>query len=241
MEEPLSPLSPTETFCFDCHSEVSCFNQCCRDLNQFLTPYDILRLKKHFTLPAKEFLERYTQSHEGPGTGLPIITLKTEKASGFACPFLEASGCGVYENRPSSCRMYPLARMVTRSRENGQTSELFYLIKEEHCLGTANDRSWTTAKWVEDQGLSDYNKINDQLMKIIQLKNSLKPGPLDPKSVRLFHMACYDLDDFRYHVFEKGLLDDFGLDIDTKARIKEDDVALLEVGLSWIRQVLFDT
>ena len=78
-------------------------------------------------------------------------------------------------------------------------------------------------------------------MEIIRLKNSLKPGPLDPKSVRLFHMACYDLDDFRYHIFEKGILDDFGLDSDTKARIKEDDVALLGVGLSWIRQVLFGT
>ena len=239
MEEPLSPLSSTDTFCFDCHSEVSCFNQCCRDLNQFLTPYDILRLKKHLNLTAKEFLERYTVSHLGPETGLPIITLKTERATGFACPFLEATGCSVYENRPSSCRMYPLARMVTRSRETGQTTELFYLIKEEHCLGTANKRSWTTAQWIEDQGLSDYNRTNDRLMEIIQLKNSLKPGPLDPKSVRIFHMACYDQDDFRYHIFEKGLLDDFNLDSDTKARIEEDDLALLEVGLSWIKKELF--
>ena len=241
MEAALSPLSPTDTFCFDCHPLVSCFNQCCRDLNQFLTPYDIIRLKKHLNLTAKEFLEKYTKSHIGPETGLPIITLKMERATGFACPFLSEAGCRVYENRPSSCRMYPLARMLTRSRETGRTTELYYLIKEDHCLGTANTRSWTTAQWVEAQGLSDYNRTNDQLMDIIQLKNTLKPGPLDPKSVRLFHLACYDQDDFRYHIFEKGLLDNYDLDTETRARIRDDDLALLEVGLSWIRRVLFDT
>ena len=137
MDEPLSPLTSTEKFRFDCHPEVPCFNQCCRDLNQFLTPYDILRLKNHFKVTSKEFLDRYTVSHVGPETGLPIITLKTEKATGFACPFVEESGCGVYENRPSSCRMYPLARMVSRSRDTGQTSELYYLIEEAHCQGAA--------------------------------------------------------------------------------------------------------
>ena len=239
MDEPLSPLTSTEKFRFDCHPEVPCFNQCCRDLNQFLTPYDILRLKNHFKVTSKEFLDRYTVSHVGPETGLPIITLKTEKATGFACPFVEESGCGVYENRPSSCRMYPLARMVSRSRDTGQTSELYYLIEEAHCQGAAGEKAWTAAQWVEDQGLAEYNRTNDQLMEIIQLKNSLKPGPLDPKSVRLFHLACYDLDDFRTHIFEKGLLDDVDLDDDTRERIKEDDLALLEVGLSWIKQVLF--
>ncbi len=239
MEEPLEPLSPTETFGFACHPAISCFNQCCRDLNQFLTPYDILRLKHHFELSAKDFLAKYTESHLGPGTGLPIITLKTERSTGFACPFLETGGCGVYENRPSSCRMYPLARMVTRSRETGETTELYYLLKEPHCLGTTQERAWTADQWVKDQGLAEYNQMNDQLMEIIQLKNSLKPGPLDPKSVRFFHLACYDMDDFRRHIFEKGLLDDADLDGDTRARIKEDDVALLEVGLSWIKQVLF--
>ena len=34
------------TFKFSCHPKVSCFNQCCRDVNIFLTPYDVLRMKK---------------------------------------------------------------------------------------------------------------------------------------------------------------------------------------------------
>lgn len=38
-------LSDDEPFYFDCQSRVPCFNACCRDLNQFLTPYDIDRLK----------------------------------------------------------------------------------------------------------------------------------------------------------------------------------------------------
>jgi len=36
-------LTRDDTFTFACHPGVSCFNQCCRDVNIFLTPYDIIR------------------------------------------------------------------------------------------------------------------------------------------------------------------------------------------------------
>ena len=45
MDDVISPLSLTDTFAFSCSARVACFNDCCRDLNQFLMPYDILRLK----------------------------------------------------------------------------------------------------------------------------------------------------------------------------------------------------
>ncbi|MEZ4604032.1 MAG: YkgJ family cysteine cluster protein [Desulfobacterales bacterium] len=35
------------------------------------------------------------------------------------CPFVTADGCRVYQNRPSSCRMYPLIRVVRRARADG--------------------------------------------------------------------------------------------------------------------------
>ena len=78
MENYMTPLSTNDTFLFSCSKKVSCFNECCRDLNQFLTPYDILRLKHHLDLSSNIFLERYTTQQVGPETGLPIITLKPE-------------------------------------------------------------------------------------------------------------------------------------------------------------------
>ncbi|RUA03022.1 MAG: YkgJ family cysteine cluster protein, partial [Deltaproteobacteria bacterium] len=50
------PLSTKDTFIFHCHPEISCFNGCCRDLNQFLYPYDILRLTGHLKLHSSQFL-----------------------------------------------------------------------------------------------------------------------------------------------------------------------------------------
>ena len=38
-------LSPESKFRFSCHKGLSCFTQCCGDVNIFLTPYDVLRLK----------------------------------------------------------------------------------------------------------------------------------------------------------------------------------------------------
>ena len=56
MDPELTPISPQDTFRFSCSPVVVCFNECCRDLNQFLTPYDILRLKNHLGLSSGEFL-----------------------------------------------------------------------------------------------------------------------------------------------------------------------------------------
>lgn len=239
MEPTIMPLAMDDTFTFACGEHVPCFNECCRDLNQFLTPYDILRLKRRFGMPSDLFLQRYTRQHTGPETGLPIITLKANRASELKCPFVTPSGCSVYEDRPSSCRTYPLARVVSRSRETGQVAEQYMLLKEPHCLGFNEKRSQTVREWIADQGISIYNEMNDRLMKIISLKNRRAPGQLDMKSRHLFHMALYDLDTFRSQIFENSMLGDFNPDADTLEAIRKDDVALLKLGYKWIKRILF--
>jgi hypothetical protein len=57
------PISIDDTFKFSCSAKVPCFNECCQDLNQFLTPYDILCLKNHLGMTSGAFLERYTTTH----------------------------------------------------------------------------------------------------------------------------------------------------------------------------------
>ena len=86
MDNIIGPLLSTDTFLFLCSEQVACFNGCCRDLNQFLTPYDILRLKNRLGISSTLFLRQYTREHIGPGTGLPVVTLKIDRASGLICP-----------------------------------------------------------------------------------------------------------------------------------------------------------
>ncbi|MBW2012061.1 MAG: YkgJ family cysteine cluster protein [Deltaproteobacteria bacterium] len=239
MSNEMTPLSLDDTFSFSCTKSVPCFNECCRDLNQFLTPYDILRLKNHFDMSSNLFLERYTMQHIGPESGFPIITLKTNDTSELTCPFVTPEGCSVYKNRPSSCRTYPLARVASRSRETGRITEHYMLLKEPHCLGFNQPKTQTVREWIVSQDIAVYNEMNDLLMEIISLKNRLMPGPLDIKSRMFFYMACYDLDTFRSHIFEKGILKDHNLDADTLDSVKKDDEALLKLGLKSIKKVFF--
>lgn len=239
MDTAITPVSETDSFIFKCSSRTPCFNDCCRDLNQYLTPYDILRMKTQLGLTSEVFLRQYTRSYTGQESGLPVITLRTTPDSGFECPFVRPEGCLVYENRPASCRLYPLARALTRSRETGMFSEQYFLMKEAHCKGFVSGSRWTVREWLKDQNIAPYNEMNDQMMDIIHLKNTLRPGPLDLKSSQMFHLAFYDLDTFKIHVFEKGILNNQNVAPDVLDRARADDVELLKLGMSWIKKVLF--
>ncbi len=232
-------LMPDDRFRFACSEQVLCFNECCRDLNQFLTPYDILRLKNGLKLSSSEFLDQYTLQHTGPQTGFPVITLKAADRKELRCPFVTPGGCSVYEHRPSSCRIYPLIRLVSRSRETGKISEQYAIIQEDHCKGFEENRSQTVREWISSQELAEYHEMNDLMMEIIALKNQYHPEPLDMKSRHIFHLALYDLDNFRQQIFENGLLDQFGLNDEMFRLIRKDDVELLKIGFQWVRKVLF--
>ena len=242
MGNHMIPLSQNDRFTFSCARNVPCFNECCRDLNQFLTPYDILRLKSRLGLSSSRFLERYASQQIGPETGLPVIILKTNDPGALKCPFVTPSGCSVYEDRPSSCRTYPLMRLASRSRDTGETTERFILLKESHCLGFNQGRTWTVNEWIESQKVSFYNEMNDMLLELIALKNR-RPGSLDIKSRFYFHMALYDIDTFRTHIFEKNILDQWNSENSDAVPwdiIENDDIALLKLGHQWIKKILFD-
>jgi Fe-S-cluster containining protein len=207
-------------------------------LNQLLTPYDILRLKNHLEISSGEFLRNYTSRHTGPESGLPIVTLKPRDLQKLTCPFVSENGCRVYENRPSSCRTYPLMRAVTRSRSTAEMIAQFMLLRESHCLGFEADKTRTLQQWIDDQGIAVYNENNDKLMQIISLKNRRIPGPLDIKSSRLFFTALYDLDKFKWQIQHSGLLDNLKINSGIIDTAVENDVALLDLALIWIEHAL---
>jgi Fe-S-cluster containining protein len=231
-EAQIEELTEDDPFHFDCHRQVPCFNQCCRDLNQFLTPYDIIRLKNHLNLTADLFLKTYTETHFGPQTRLPVITLKP--GEGGACPFVTPSGCSIYENRPSSCRMYPIIRVLSRSRESGEKYIRYALLKEPHCRGFEQSRQITVREWMTGQGLLPFNEMNDLMMDIVSLKNQNMPGYLTDDSARLFFTLCYDMEGFR-----DGVCDLSGRRIDVPEMAINDDMELLRFGMAYLKQNVF--
>ena len=239
MDDPIQPIAADETFRFECTKDVPCFNACCRNLNQFLTPYDILQLKNHIGIPSGEFLEKYTTRNIGPETGLPVISLKPLPGGDLLCPFVAPEGCSVYLSRPSSCRIYPVARAVSRNRNTGQVSEHFALLKEDHCCGFEQSKTQTVKEWMRNQDVIVCNQVIDLFLEIISLKARLLPGSLDLRSEQLFHIALYDIDAFKKQVFEDGLANDMHLEEAFLNELKKDEIELLKFGHELVKKVIF--
>lgn len=238
MEDLLRPIAATEWFQFACTPQVACFNACCRDLVQALTPYDALRLRRGLRLASGPFLSRFTRRHTGPGSGLPVATLVPADRGLRRCPFVAPSGCRVYPDRPASCRIYPLVRSVRRSRATGELTESFYLLREPHCRGFEASARQAVAEWVAGQGLSDYNRENDRLLDLIALKNRKHPRPLSPETGDRIFTALYDPDAFRAELAGGRLPGAAALIEEFPGAARGEDLALLHAGLAWVQRLL---
>ena len=164
--ESLPAIRADETFCFDCNPEVPCFNRCCSELTLPLTPYDVMRLRRHLGLSSEDFISRHTAMQRYPDTGFPMPLLRMSDMPDEPCPFVTPAGCSVYESRPSACRAYPLGRGTTLG-ENGAVVERFFIVGEDHCHGFDVGVDRTPHEWFADQGLTEYNAANDRYMRLM--------------------------------------------------------------------------
>jgi len=231
-------LNTESVFCFKCHPDVPCFNQCCGDVNIFLTPYDIIRLKHNLGISSTELLKKYTISPFDQNLKYPIILMQMDPKTN-RCPFVKEKGCSVYTDRPWACRMYPLG-LATPGEDSDELDEEFYfLLKESVCKGFEENREISVSKWLDDQGISEYNKMGMDFKDITTHKYFMEGGQLTPDRVEMFFLACYDVDRFRKFVFDSSFFNKFEVDEKTKARIKEDDLEMLKFGYQWLKFALF--
>ena len=193
-ESEIFSIQQDEPFRFDCGPHVPCFNACCRDLSQYLSPYDVFRLKMHLGISSSAFLENHALRHDGPRSMLPVITLKPAPGPDRKCPFVTSEGCTVYPHRPASCRMYPVMRMAKRDRITGAVREEHLLIREPHCRGFEEDRGLTAKRWTRDQGLLPYNAANDRFLEVLAVKNRITPGVLTRDLADRLYTVLYDPD-----------------------------------------------
>jgi hypothetical protein len=241
-----SPVEPTmlaenATLQFRCHRNVKCWNACCSNIDIPLTPYDILRLKKRLDMSSGEFLQKYSVPFEMDKEGMPGVKLKPVEG-GTACQFMQPEGCGVYGDRPTACRYYPVALLTMRRSDEYVDRTAFALVKEKHCLGHFEDRTLSIEQYRAEQGVAEYDEKGRAWRQLVVKRKSAGPtiGKPTPVSNQLFFMASYDLDRFRAFVMSPSFNDTYDISPDVMALLIADDEALLDFGLNFLRHVLFN-
>lgn len=218
-------------FRFSCHKGLSCFNTCCADINIFLTPYDVLRMRRATGMSSKEFLKEYTIPILAED-GLPLVVLKMMENERKSCPFVRPDGCEIYQDRPWSCRMYPV--FPSSSRE-----ESFYIEEKSACLGLKEEKWWDLQEWKKAQGIDVYDIMNESYKEITLNEFFLKGNRLDPGRSKVIYTSCYNLDEFRRFLFDTRFFDIYDVEKGLIERMKEDEEELLSFGYRWVKFNLF--
>lgn len=214
-------------FKFDCHPGLSCFGQCCRDINIFLTPYDVLRMRKQLNLSSAEFLDQYTIKFTAP-TGFPLVFIKMREEDNLNCPFVSPRGCLVYQERPWACRMAPVD-----IQGEGQYGFIF---DSNKCHGLKESREWTVGEWMSNQGVEVYEEVEKVFKEIpLELRKTARLL-MDEDMGELFFKVCYDLDKFKEMIQAKDWQERHGVVPEVVARLNSNDLALLQFGFQWLRE-----
>jgi len=233
-------LGNDSCFEFKCHPGVSCFTKCCRGIKITLTPYDVIRLKNRLNLSSEEFLAIYTEPHLLEKTDLPVVTLKMLDDDEKSCPFVRDDGCILYEDRPTTCRYYPLGVATMQHKEEADDDGFYFFVHEPHCKGFEEEENWTVREWRSDQGVDIHDEINAEWTDLVVRKRSFPPNiKLTEQAKQMFFMVSYNIDKFRKFVFESSFLERYETDAETIEKIKADEVELLKFGVTWLKSILF--
>jgi Fe-S-cluster containining protein len=242
---PSSPVVPElfegdKEFTFRCHKDIKCFNACCANIDISLTPYDIIRLKNRLDMKSDEFLLQYTYPYEMEKDGMAGVKFKPVE-NGTACQFMTDEGCSVYEDRPTACRYYPIGLVSQRKQDEYVDRTAYAIVREPHCLGHEEDRPITIDEYRQEQGLEEYDKHGHGWRQLVLKKKSTGAtvGKPSKRSLQLFFMACYDVDRFRIFINSEGFKQSFDVSDEDYKIYDEDDVALMEFGYRFLKQVLF--
>ncbi len=171
-------LSETDRFSFKCHAGLTCFNQCCRNLNLYLYPYDIIRLKKKLGISSDRFIEAYTDIVTRPGRHYPDVLLRMADNAEKTCIFLTPSGCGVYTDRPHTCRAYPFEQGVYYDVLRNKSRLVHFFRPPEFCEGPRESRICTLKSWETEQEASFYNTMTAQWADVMRLFQNDPPRGL---------------------------------------------------------------
>ncbi len=226
-----------DIFRFDCHPGVSCFNRCCKDADMYLYPYDVIRMKNRLGISSGQFLKQHTFQAFRDNPYFPNLMLKMSDDKDKSCRFLSQKGCSIYEDRPFSCRAYPLERAVARIGGEMGPAVCYFISDHSYCLGHNEPKEWTVQEWVEDQHLQRYNDMNDLWVDIDTIFRSNPWGPqgVNNPTLKMAFMACFNMDELRKFIRESTFLSRFAVPKERLQFIMESDVELMKIGFDWIK------
>ncbi len=237
---PGRQLKQQDSFSFECHSGVSCFNKCCRNLNLFLYPYDVVRLKNNLNLTSDEFIDTYTDIVLRPDNFFPDVLLKMSENDEKTCPFLSNEGCTVYPDRPDTCRTFPVEQGMLFD-DTGKASPVHFFRPPDFCRGQDEETEWTLDTWASDQEAETYNSMTVRWaeLKSLFVNNPWGPEGTEGNRARIAFMAAYNTDSFRNFVFNSSFLKRYKVKPDLQKKIKRSDSELMKFGFAFIRFSIF--
>ena len=229
-ENPEGPLVLTResSIRFQCRPSLPCFTKCCRDVTIFLGPYDVVRLRRRLGITSGEFLRQYTITLLPEASGFPLLILRMDEKRDKKCPFVGPAGCMVYEDRPWSCRMFPL----DKGEREGQ---FVFVASKDLCRGEEGAEEISVAEYLLSQGLPEYEEVEERLRALGPEPGMLREPIRNPRLHHMCRMAMYDVDTFRRLVLESRFLEIFYVERAVVEKIPTDDVAVLELGQRWLR------
>lgn len=222
LPDHVHPLDAEGSFRFHCHPGVTCFTECCRELELALSPYDVLRLKQALDLNSCQFFEHYGISEFGPDDLYPKVYLGMVDDGRASCPFVGPAGCRVYTHRPAACRTYPVGR-GTFLTPDGIQQERFVMMKEPHCQGFAEDHAQSINEWCREQEIAEYNYFTDLLCALLPRNEDNTFRRLRDDEAALFIDTLYHLEEFRTR---QGV----------PSPLPHDESTLLAYAINWLKQ-----
>jgi len=230
-------IYPHTRFQFKCSPDVSCFNQCCRNLNLFLYPYDIIRLKNNLRVSSDQFIDQYTDIVMREGSYFPDVLLTMADNAEKTCPFLTETGCQVYPDRPDACRTFPIEMGMQYFAQTRTYESVYFFRPPEFCKGSEAGTSWTIDTWVQDQSAGPYHRMTIQWSKVKMLfqNNPWGPDGFNGQAGKMAFMAAYNMDHFRDFVLNSSFLKRYKVKKDGLNKIKKQDESLLKLAFEWIK------
>jgi Fe-S-cluster containining protein len=226
-----------ETFRFACHAGLSCFNQCCRNLNLFLYPYDVLRLKTNLGMDSERFLDNHVDVVMRQDNFFPDVLLRMADNDAKTCPFLNDDGCSVYPERPDTCRTFPVEHGMLFKDRPGDREIVSFFRPPDFCQGQHEQQVMTLDRWAEDQNAVRYNQMTARWAAIKALFRNDPWGPagINGNKGKMAFMAAYNIDRFRDFVFQSSFLKRYRIKKALVKKLRASDRELLLFGFEWIR------
>ncbi len=195
------PLGPDSRFKFSCDADGKC---CTNRRNEpvILSSYDVLRLRKRMGMKSRDFIKEYTYMTFGGDSQLPMALLKTKEDDKLQrCVFLKKGLCGVHEDKPLRCRLYPLGRVLP---EDGKS--YFFLQNVPSYCQVGRGREWALEEYLKESEIEPFVDWSDRLLlPLLEMDfEKYKALPLTDKVLLASYL--YDFDTYVDDAIEKGFV-----------------------------------